>query len=363
MKILTLGSDNNIFKEGSSSQDRALEYAKLVNKYIVIVPAEQDRELKITDDVLALGVKRALGPLTLIRMYRKAKHIIHTYDIDIVSAQNPFEYALIGYFLKLTCKVKLHIQEHGDFFTTNHWRNEKLLHRFRFTIGKLLLKKADSVRAVSQKIKDTLLRMGVHEKQITVVPVFVPLHMQSNKKRELARRCLCVIRFVKQKNPLMLVHAWAKVIEQVSDAKLVIVGKGELEKDMNTQIQALGLGQSIEIKSWADDLSSCYSQSDIHVLSSNYEGWGRVVIEAATYGVPTVMTDVGCAREFLVDGKNGRVVSIEDQEGFANAIINIMKDDKQYQSLQAGIQSQLDALPSKKETLRLYKQSWDQAFL
>ncbi|PIR03763.1 MAG: hypothetical protein COV59_03760 [Candidatus Magasanikbacteria bacterium CG11_big_fil_rev_8_21_14_0_20_39_34] len=363
MKILVLGSDSNVLHAHSNSQERALSYSTLVEKYIVVVPAEEDLIQEVNERLVVSGVKREFSIFTLLKLYKQAKQLVKKYNVEIVSAQNPFEYALLGYFLKRSCGIRLHIQEHGDFFSYTYWRNEKCIHFFRYYLGKFLIKKADSVRVVSKKIQHTLEGFGLKSDRITVIPVFVPNVNSIKIDRMQARVCVCIIRFVKQKNPLMLLRAWKHVLEKQPDAKLILVGKGEMQSEIKQCIKNFKLEKSVQLHGWTNDTSQMYKKADLHVLSSNYEGWGRVVIEAAVQGLPTVMTDVGCAGEFIENETSGLITSINDEKAFADAIIRIMQDDAFYRKLCVGISKSLQKLPNHQETLRLYLDSWKKALL
>ena len=75
-----------------------------------------------------------------------------------------------------------------------------------------------------------------------------------------------------------------------------------------------------------DFLPSFYKSFDICVISSNYEGWNRVAIEAMAAGLPVVMTDVGCAGEVVRNGEDGIVVPVRDQGALRDAIIRLYRN-------------------------------------
>ncbi|MCB9798584.1 glycosyltransferase family 4 protein [Candidatus Nomurabacteria bacterium] len=363
MNILTLGSDTKIFSVHSSTHERSLQYAKLVDTYAVLVPGQADKEQTFENDLKAYSVAKGIGPITLYRLYRRAKQIVHDEKIHVISAQNPFEYALVGYLLKKKCGVRLHIQEHGDFFSQTYWRNERILHFFRYYLGKFLLKKADSIRVVSKKIQKTLVGMGIPQEKIVSIPVFVPLENATLKSRDIARVCVCMIRLVMQKNPLMLLRAWKGVVEEKPDAKLLLVGSGPLKKQIQHAVKGLGIESSVEMHDWTDSPEAFYQKADMNLLSSNYEGWGRVVIEAAAQGIPTVMTDVGCAGEFVQNGVNGVVTPIGDDAAFSRAIIALMEDKSLYQIMKNNLAESLKTLPSQDQTAEKYMESWKKALV
>lgn len=98
------------------------------------------------------------------------------------------------------------------------------------------------------------------------------------------------------------------------------------------------------------------------MLSSDSEGWGLVIFEAASYALPILMTDVGCAGEFIHDGGNGLVVPPRKQKAFEAGMIKLRADAKSRASLGKAAEGSLAALPSREELIQKYVASWRKAF-
>ncbi|MEK9184817.1 MAG: GtrA family protein, partial [Patescibacteria group bacterium] len=108
-----------------------------------------------------------------------------------------------------------------------------------------------------------------------------------------------------------------------------------------------------------NDVGNYYSQADVFLLTSNSEGWGLVVIEAATYGLPIIMTDVGCAGEVIVNGESGIIIPIGDKKALVRNMKRIIEDQELREKLGANAKLVVQSLPSKEETFELYKESWE----
>jgi glycosyltransferase involved in cell wall biosynthesis len=145
------------------------------------------------------------------------------------------------------------------------------------------------------------------------------------------------------------------------EAILVIVGSGSEKYKIKNLAFELGLSNKIEFFDWTDDVYTWYMTADAYVLSSNYEGWGMVIIEAASCGLPIIMTDVGCAGEVIKAGENGVIVPIGDEEKFSDAMARIIEDENFRKKVAANAHLVLSTLPTKKETLSLYRNSWELA--
>ena len=123
----------------------------------------------------------------------------------------------------------------------------------------------------------------------------------------------------------------------------------------------LKLENNVKLLGWQNNPDKFYSQADAFLLTSNYEGWGMAVVEAANYGLPIIMTDVGCAGEFIKDGESGIVIPVNDQAKLEEAMLRIINDDNLRKELIEGAFSAIKNLPNKEETMALYKQSWEKA--
>ena len=91
---------------------------------------------------------------------------------------------------------------------------------------------------------------------------------------------------------------------------LHIVGSGPDEKKLKSYVARLGLEQHVVFHGYQSGyaLGMFYRECDAFLLTSDYEGWGMVIIEAAAAGLPIIMTDVGCAGEIIIHGESGLVV-------------------------------------------------------
>lgn len=98
-------------------------------------------------------------------------------------------------------------------------------------------------------------------------------------------------RFSKQKNHKFLLPVFAKIKEKNQNAKLLLVGKGELEEQIRAQASELGILDDIVFTGVRADVPALLSAMDVFVLPSFYEGMPNTVIEAQATGLPCVIAD------------------------------------------------------------------------
>ena len=364
MRVLNLSLDSSILDKNSISAKRILDYGELVEKYFIITPCEEDKNLDLSGKIRVYGSGGNNRISRLFNIYKKSKKIIKQKKCDVITAQDPFEVGLIGLLLSRKFKIGLNVQEHGDFFSQKYWRQERLLHFFRYFLGIFIIKKADSIRVVSQRIKNYLVKnLKIKADKIIVVPVYTE-SVKLEKPQAEAKKDFIFLnlgRFVRQKNLPLLLKAFARVVKKYSHAKLLLIGKGPEEKLLKNICFDLQIESRVEFLDWVNNIYDYYSKADVYVLSSNYEGWGRVIIEAAIARLPIIMTDVGCAGEVVINEESALISPVDNIDELAHNMTRVIENQGLREKLTRNAFDALNMPPSKKKTLELYKKSWELA--
>lgn len=143
-----------------------------------------------------------------------------------------------------------------------------------------------------------------------------------------AKRVIAVGRLDYQKSFDRLIQVWEKVHQQMPDWRLDIFGQGEWKDMLQRMIDERGLNDVARLNAPTKNIGKEYSESSMLVMSSHYEGFPMVMIEAMACGLPAVCFDFKCGpRDIIVEGENGLIVPDGDIEGLADAMVRLMKDD------------------------------------
>jgi len=180
-------------------------------------------------------------------------------------------------------------------------------------------RKAAAVIAVSTRLKEALVELGVEADKVRVVRNGVDTDVFAPMDRSAARKALglsqrttlaCVGNLVPEKGFSLAIDCVARL----PHAQLVIVGEGPQRGELERQARALGAADRVVfMRSMAQaELARVYSAADILLLCSTREGWPNVVLEALACGTPVVATDVGAVNEILTDRQFGRVIPSRD---------------------------------------------------
>lgn len=144
-----------------------------------------------------------------------------------------------------------------------------------------------------------------------------------------AKRVIAVGRLDYQKSFDRLIQAWEKVNEKMPDWRLDIFGQGEWKDMLQMMIDERGLQDCVKLNAPTKNIGKEYSESSMIVMSSHYEGFPMVLVEAMACGLPAVCFDFKCGpRDIINERENGFIVPDGDIEGLAEAIIRLMKDDE-----------------------------------
>lgn len=163
---------------------------------------------------------------------------------------------------------------------------------------------------------------------IAVIPN-AALHTGLPRAVKDSKRVIAVGRLDYQKGFDRLVKAWALVQRsgQYADWRLDIFGQGEWHDRLQAMIVADGLQDTARINRPTTRIMEEYAASEMLVMSSHYEGFPMVMIEAMACGLPVVSYDYKCGpRDIIADGENGLIVPDGDIEALARAMMRLMDD-------------------------------------
>lgn len=130
------------------------------------------------------------------------------------------------------------------------------------------------------------------------------------------------------KNVPMLLRVAKRVVAEVPNLKFVIAGEGELESQLKLTASEIGVSDSVQFIGRCTNVPKLLKQSQACVLTSRAEGFSNSILEYMAAGKPVVATNVGGAREAIVDGQTGYLVGSDDDEAMATKLIETLGDAK-----------------------------------
>src|SRR3989338_2428029 len=128
MKILSIGSERNLFVKDSEAQKRIKEYGKLFEELHIIVFRKYDandankmRMIRIGDNIWVYPTNSKFKFFYPWDAYQIAKSLVVSCRLSVITAQDPFESGLVGWLLKIRFRIPLQLQVHTDIFSPYFW--------------------------------------------------------------------------------------------------------------------------------------------------------------------------------------------------------------------------------------------------
>lgn len=188
----------------------------------------------------------------------------------------------------------------------------------------------DRVIAVSEAVAEWLKSSGVDPARIRVIHNGIPPPPDdpgSAVRTKLGLPpdrplLLCVGRLTAQKNYPLLLDALGRLLDL--DWVCGIVGEGEERERIALRIRSAGLSERVRLVGRSTEVVGLMRSSDLFVMSSAWEGFPYVVVEALACGLPIVATNVGGVRDGVIDGVTGYLVSPGSAEELADGIRRLL---------------------------------------
>lgn len=285
-----------------------------------------DLGINYTDDNGKNPVLKTLGYLRRRRRHWKAlTELLLQERPDIVDSLYPSESSFIPTIKGGSKKVlELHFNK---FFRLQYGRSGLLglADRLRTRQDERIVRRFDSFVVLTEEDKGYWGDLP----NISVIPN-AAITSEARRSGCSAHRVIAVGRLDYQKGFDRLIEAWSivKKDSEYSDWHLDIFGQGEWKGMLEDMINRKGLSDSAMINQPTNNISEEYSKSSMIVMTSHYEGFGMVLVEAMLCGVPAIAFNCKCGpKDIIDDGRNGLLVPEGNVTALAEAMKKLMRDE------------------------------------
>jgi len=340
LSVLDLGFNRDLLTPSEKAKGETLKrmtlYSNYLDKYFVLVFSLKKQQLKEKKigNMIVIPTNGFYRFDALLKMYFLGRKICRENKVDIIQAQDPIFTGFIGYLLKKEYKKPLNICVYGCDPYDENWVEEKKLNLILAPLAKFIIKQTDSIQVDGSKVSNSLIkRGGVPSSKIFYKPM-VPQDIQKFKeadgkevKKELLRNeeekiLLFVGRLEKQKNIPFLLKSFQKILQRFPKTRLIIIGEGREGEKLKDLTRKLKIENKVD---WIKGIPylkipQYFKAADIFVLPSLYEGFPRVLMEAAMAGKAIVSTNVGGTEDIIKEGENGFIIPQNNERGFIEKI-------------------------------------------
>lgn len=278
----------------------------------------EDLNIRFHDQYKYKGIYRLYDICKRYRLFRKRlKERIRTISPNVIVC------VADGYHVPITNvkgDIPLIVEAHNNcsFF----YKGGGLLKNLMFWYQRIYFPKADMLVTLTKKDADQWKRLSSN---VVVIPNLVQLNKSSKYSNLENKRIIFVGRFEEQKRVFDVLSIWKKVYPKFPNWRLDIYGEGGLRSQLEEVSSSLGM--NVRIHHPTDKIFDCYRESDLLILTSEYEPFGLVIPEAMSCGLPVVSYNSPYGPETIItDGYDGFIVPLGDKEQFANRLCLLLCD-------------------------------------
>lgn len=341
MTVLFLSSDPKLFISESAVRARMRAYAEAIGTLHIVCRSREGElieETAGTGKLIIHGVR--VGKFQMLFLLpRIIRSYIRAYGIEVVSAQDPFEHGLMALLAVRGTAARLHIQVHTDYLSPWFLRGRvfrsprvpvPLLNRVRVHIADYVLPRAHAARAVSMRVRTSLMeRYGKSIPEPSVLPIVpdgslsapVPL-----PPHEFTFALITVARLEPEKRIEDILYAIARISFRYPSVGLVVIGDGTERRSLERLAKRLGIARKIVFLGERTDARGLMQSGQAYIQASAYEGYGMTLIEAALARIPIITTDVGIVGEVFAGYRDALVIPPGDPAGLATHIMGLVED-------------------------------------
>ncbi|MCK4785106.1 MAG: glycosyltransferase family 4 protein [Desulfobacteraceae bacterium] len=285
--------------------------------------AEKAEEIGIK--TFPISMHGEVDPLACFRI----RTLINRFRYDILHSHTSHAHTL-AFFSSIGTNVNRLVTRRVDFSIFRHSFLKLSGIKYRYM--------SDFYIAISNKIKEVLVKDGIPAGRIFVVPSGINPNRFANAGKDYLiaefniksseQVVINVAHLAGHKGQQYLVRAIPLVLAKIPTARFFVVGGGELMDKLKTLAASLGLKKELIFTGFRRDVGAFYQIADLFVMSSVQEGLGTAVLDALALGKPVVATKSGGIPEIIKNGENGLLVSPADPKALSEGIIRMLTDDE-----------------------------------
>ena len=307
------GKNDVVERHGNYGKELAKQNKELVYKLNVFsASTEKINTTKNNNTFEILGVS---GPT--FNSYKFARRVHRSIKLENINVKlfvvgDPWESYWSAYFLNrfLKKKIPIQIQVHGD-IADPRWRRINLRNRIRYSLAKLSLPKASSVRAVTKYQAENLVTaFGIKKERIVVVPVPINVLSKTVASKTIRPKTIGLIGRIHQDRGIWEFIKLVRILNLSSkDFKVLVIGDGSSKDKFLNKLEAIipknriiYLGQLSE-----GELRKAWKKIGVLVSMAPVESYGRVMRESLIAGVPVWATASAGVKDLMDNCKKGEV--------------------------------------------------------
>ena len=274
-------------------------------------------------------------PPYALALATKLVDVAREYGLDLIHAHYAVPHAASAYLAK-----KMLRSQKLKTITTLHGTDITLVGADKSfdQVIKFNIEESDGVTAVSHYLQQRTIQEFNIDREIRVIYNFVDARRYSHESTDCAKGhfaprgekvLMHASNFRSVKRVEDVVHVFARIKEHIS-AKLLLIGEGPDRLLVQQKVKELNLSDDVVFLGEQDYMEELMSCADLFVLPSEQESFGLAALEAQSFGVPVIGTQVGGLPEVVAHGETGFLLPVGDIDGMAVKALELLQSPDQY---------------------------------
>lgn len=303
-------------------------------------------------ELVSLNINTSSSTFRIMKSIFPLKKIIGEFDPDIVFS--------IMDFANVACLMAHRLARHRSRIIVDVQTSIKKAIEFENNLNKKIVlkwmkksyKNADQILCLSRGVSEELQNLIPHTQQKTYSVIhnigIEPLRILNPLPKNIHQICICG-RLTALKGFDLVIQAIGSLVKLFPDIKLIVLGEGPEKVRLQNLSKELRISEHVDFRGFVNNVAEIMAQSQVFVLSSYYEGFGNVIVEAMAVGTPVIATECPYGPgEIITHGENGLLTGVGKSNEIAEAIKKLFTDEQVYKKIQRnGYERALDFTPEK----------------
>ena len=306
---------------------------------VLIVSEDYKNQIKRFEpyikNIYVVPMTRNINPKVDINSIFRIKKIIKEERPEIVYLHSSKAGAVGRLALLFDFKTKILYNAHGWYFNAEIGKKKKIFFAF---IEKVLAIKTNKIINISNAEYESALKYKIApKKKMCIIENGIDFSRFANSdmyrtetrnKYDIDKNDIVigvVGRLSEQKDPMTTIRVFKMIKDKYSNAKLMMVGSGELEDEVRSFAKSNNIDNDVIITGWIENVEKYIPAFDIAILPSKWEGFGLVIVEYMACGKPVVASNVGGIANIIEDGKNGFLCEVGNEKEIYSKIDKILE--------------------------------------
>lgn len=294
-----------------------------IDRFSNVLITTGENKFSNLDGFYQLDIEQTFSPIKLLKYAYNIRKIIKVEMPDIIYLHSTFS-GLIGRMANIGLKSKVTYNPHGWSFKMNASKVKIIIYKL---VEKILSYFTDKFILISKSEYEEAQKIGISARKLELVYNGIDvesLDASSNIENLLPKdRYIIgmVGRITEQKNPLFFVEFAKEVVKKHPETLFVIVGDGELRKQVENRIVEYNIAQNFLITGWVSEPSNYVRSFNQAVLFSKWEGLSLAAAEYMAMKKPILVSNIGGLVDLIINEESGFIVNNLDEAVYFSNLI------------------------------------------